>query len=63
MLILKGKKMSNYAADGALEPFWVNDKYDCVCSTLCDMCDDDTCDCDYHEKYVACNDEDYFNHD
>jgi hypothetical protein len=55
--------MSNYAADGALEPSWVNDKYDCVCSTLCDMCDDDTCDCDYHEKYVPSLDEDYFNHD
>jgi len=53
----------SYAADGALEPSWVNDKYDCICEESCDMCDDDTCDCDYHEKYVPSLDEDYFNHD
>jgi hypothetical protein len=53
----------SYAADGALEPSWVNDKYDCICEESCDMCDDEECDCEYHEVYVPSLDEDYFNHD
>ena len=40
--------MSNYAADGPLEPPWVNDP-DCLCEDECEeMCTDENCDCPYH---------------
>lgn len=38
----------SYAANGSLEPPWVNDD-DCLCEDECaDMCGDDSCDCPYH---------------
>ena len=40
----------SYAADGPLDPPWVNDKYDCECDVYCDMCSDDQCECYYHKQ-------------
>lgn len=37
-----------YAADGQLEPPWVNDE-DCLCVGECEeYCEDEECDCPYH---------------
>jgi hypothetical protein len=48
----------NYAADGPLEPPWVNME-DCLCDDDCDTCSDESCECTYHERWAPSMDEDY----
>jgi hypothetical protein len=48
----------SYAADGPLDPPWVNSE-DCLCEDDCDTCADDSCECSYHERWAPSMDEDY----
>ena len=48
----------SYAADGPLDPPWV-DSEDCLCDDDCDLCSDESCDCSYHIRYTPSMDEDY----